>query len=116
MKASNMTSPTWAKLWAFKHNQLPRIGEWLNRHSQTAVMATCLVAGGFAICQIAAESELQSRADSIHATAYDDGLKTGLATRKEELAKQVTLEACMAFYFNNDTTRVGKALKTGRMQ
>ena len=116
MKHYPVKSALWLHLWHLKHNQLPRIKAWLNSHSQAVVMATCLLAGGFVIGQIASESVMVSRASDIHAVAYADGLKTGIAARKEELVREVKVNSCMNWLFNGDPVRVGRALKTGVMQ
>lgn len=111
-----LTSAISLRCWQFKQNQLPRIGAWFNRHANKFVIATCLIAGGFVAGQLASEQEMIARANDIHAASYKDGFRTGMAARKEELAKEVTVKTCMNWYFSGDPTRVGRALKTGVMQ
>lgn len=115
MKPSTITSATWSKLWLFKQNQIPAIGAWLDSVKYKAVMATCLVAGGFVIGQIASESEMVSRSESVRLDGMSEGTKLAnydfKGAIKREMFKTEKVVYCMDFWFKEDHTFVGKALQ-----
>jgi hypothetical protein len=103
------------RVWLFKQNQLPAIGKWMDKHSQTAVIATCLVAGGFCAGLIASENEMISRSESVRLDGMSDGAKLAeydfKGAIKREMFKAEKVAYCMGFWFKEDTDFVGKALQ-----
>jgi len=104
------------RVWLFKQNQLPAIDKWMDKHSQTAVIATCLVAGGFCAGLIASENEMISRSESVRLDGMSDGAKLAeydfKGVIKREMFKAEKVQMCLGYYFNDDPERVATAIQT----
>lgn len=86
----------------------------LDRYADHYMLATCALALAFLAGMFIGESREgvanESRFESVHKEGVAVGYQLAIDSNKP------TVEGCMAFWFNGDTKRVGKAIKQIKLE
>lgn len=82
-----------------------------------APVNTTLALGLMAVIMIVSlENKHQGELVQVHKDGVAVGYKLGQADLTETMAKKVTSEKCMSFWFSDNPTRVGEAIKKVKIQ